>query len=142
MPWWGWIALGALLLGAEMTLVDLELYLVFLGISALTVGLLELGGVGMPEWAQWLAFSAIAVVSMVTVRRRLYDKIHKNTPELDDPLVGESIELPEELAPGDTCRAELRGSGWTVRNVGDQTLAAGSRVRVESADGLTLSVRG
>ncbi len=35
MPWWGWVTIGALLLVAEMTIVDLEFYLIFLGIAAL-----------------------------------------------------------------------------------------------------------
>ena len=50
MPWWGWITVGALLLAAEMTIVDLEFYLVFLGVSAFVVGLLGLAEVSMPFW--------------------------------------------------------------------------------------------
>lgn len=142
MPWWGWIAVGALLLAAEMTIVDLELYLVFLGVSAVVVGLVELAGVGLPAWAQWLTFAAVAVLSMLTLRRRLHDRIHGGAPGLDDTLVGEWVDVPDPLAPGDTARVELRGTQWTVRNVGDRAIAAGSRLRIESADGLTLSVRG
>jgi membrane protein implicated in regulation of membrane protease activity len=38
-------------------------------------------------------------------------------------------------------QVELRGSVWSARNSGDATLAAGQRARVESVDGLILSVR-
>ena len=48
MPWWGWMAVGALLLVAELTFVDLEFYLVFLGLSALITGMLELAGIALP----------------------------------------------------------------------------------------------
>ena len=48
MPWWGWITVGALLLVAEITIVDLEFYLVFLGVSALAVGLSLVAGFAMP----------------------------------------------------------------------------------------------
>lgn len=72
MPWWGWVTVGALLLVAEMSIVDLEFYLVFLGVSALIVGLLDLAGVGMPFWMQWLVFAVLAIVSLVVFRQRLY----------------------------------------------------------------------
>ena len=38
-------------------------------------------------------------------------------------------------------KAELRGTIWTVKNVGDQPLRAGQRGRVDGKDGLTLFVR-
>ncbi|TDJ16346.1 MAG: NfeD family protein, partial [Deltaproteobacteria bacterium] len=47
MVWWQWIVLGVVLLGAEM-MVDAEFYLVFLGVSALTVGLLDLSWADSP----------------------------------------------------------------------------------------------
>ena len=34
MPWWGWITIGAILLGSEMLLIDAQFYLVFLGLAA------------------------------------------------------------------------------------------------------------
>ena len=52
MPWWGWVTIGTLLLVAEMTFVDLDFYLVFLGISALLVGLASIAGFGMPFWVE------------------------------------------------------------------------------------------
>ena len=33
MPWWGWIVVGAVLLGAELLLIDAEFYFVFLGVA-------------------------------------------------------------------------------------------------------------
>ena len=31
MQWWGWIAVGVILLGAELAFVDAQFYLVFIG---------------------------------------------------------------------------------------------------------------
>jgi membrane protein implicated in regulation of membrane protease activity len=39
-------------------------------------------------------------------------------------------------------KAELRGSTWNARNVGETPITEDQRCRVESVDGLTLSVRG
>ncbi len=75
MAWWGWIAAGALLLAAEMGLVDAEFYLVFLGLSALLVGLLALAGLGGPPWVQWLLFAALAATSLVLFRGRVYSRL-------------------------------------------------------------------
>lgn len=35
MPWWGWIVIGALLLGAELMVIEAEFFLVFIGVAAL-----------------------------------------------------------------------------------------------------------
>ena len=49
--------------------------------------------------------------------------------------------LLEDLPPGAVGKAELRGSGWTVRSVEPKTLAKGARCRVERVEGLTLWIR-
>jgi len=37
MQWWGWIIVGGLLLGAAITFVDLQFYMVFVGLYAVIV---------------------------------------------------------------------------------------------------------
>ena len=39
MNWWGWVIVGAIFLGAELTWVSAQFYLVFVGVAALCVGL-------------------------------------------------------------------------------------------------------
>ena len=51
MLWWGWIVLGVAILGAEMFVIDAQFYLVFIGLSAVIVGLTDLLGLALPEWA-------------------------------------------------------------------------------------------
>ena len=74
MTWWGWMIIGAILLAAELVAVDAQFFLVFLGLSAAIVGLLGLSGVNLPEWAQWLSFAALSLISMFTFRKALYMK--------------------------------------------------------------------
>ncbi|MCZ6536372.1 MAG: hypothetical protein O6838_00560, partial [Gammaproteobacteria bacterium] len=74
MLWWGWIVLGVIILGAEMFVIDAQFFLVFIGLSAIVVGLLELFGLSLPEWGQWMLFAARALISMFTFRKTLYGK--------------------------------------------------------------------
>jgi len=140
MPWWGWILVGSLMLGGEM-LGAAGLYLLFLGVAALAVGVLDLSEPGWPLWAEWLAFAVIASASTVVFRRRLYGKIHPEAPEIGNSVIGERILLTETLAPGAEARAELHGSAWSIRNSGDEPLPAGSRARIDAMDGLILELR-
>ena len=141
MAWWGWIAVGALLLAAEMGVVDAGFYLVFLGLSALLVGLLGLAGLGGPAWAQWLLFAAIAATSLWLFRARLYSRLQRGASPLREGLDGEVAVAAERIEVGARGRAELHGARWTVENDGPAPIAAGERVRVVRADGLVLHVR-
>jgi membrane protein implicated in regulation of membrane protease activity len=142
MPWWGWIVVGAVLLGAEIV-VPTDLYLLFLGLSALAVGLLGAFGLDAPASVQWALFGAFSVISLVFFRSRVRARFTERgrDPRVDDTLVGEVAIPAETLAPGATGRAELRGTVWTVRNAGSSPLPAGSRARVERVEGLLLHLR-
>ena len=140
MTWWGWMVLGAVLFGAELFAVDAQFFLVFLGISAAIVGLAEMFGLSAPEWVQWLAFSFLSLVSMFTFRRSLYRKIRGGVEGFKEGLEGESVVISETLAPGAGGRIEFRGTMWSVRNVGKQTIDAGARASVVKTEGLTLHV--
>jgi len=142
MPWWGWITVGALLLVAEITIVDLEFYLVFLGISALAVGLTLVAGIGMPIWVQWLAFAALAIVSLVVFRQRVYAKLRPGAEgSISDGVDGEVATAMDAIPPGASGGVMLRGSRWTGRNQGPVPIPAGAACRVERRQGLILDVR-
>jgi inner membrane protein len=141
MDWWGWVIVGAVLLGAELAFVDAQFYLVFIGAAAILVGLLGMGGLALAPWLQWTAFAAFALLSLATFRRALYAKLRANTPALAIGPAGESVTVPQELAPGASCRLEYRGSTWTAVNSGQQPIAAGGRARIDRVDGLTLILR-
>jgi membrane protein implicated in regulation of membrane protease activity len=140
MPWWGWILAGALLLGSEL-FVTTEFYLVFLGFAALVVGLFLLAGFDQPVWAQWLSFAVLAALFLVGFRRRVWQKIGSSGVPVRDRVVGEIAKVSERIEPGQEGRAELRGTVWTVRNVGEVPLEPGQRARAEDLEGLVLLVR-
>ena len=140
MTWWGWMILGAVLLAAELFTVDAQFYLVFLGVSAAVVGLATLFGVVLPEWGQWLAFAIISLAFFVTFRKTLYDKIRGGGQGFQNTIAGDSVNVTEDLPPGGDARTEYRGTEWTIRNVGDSAIGAGTRAKVVKVDGLTLHV--
>ena len=140
MEWWQWMILGGLLLGAELAGIDAQFYLIFIGVSALMVGLAELVGINMPMWVQMAAFGVFSLVFLYLFRRKLYDKIRGAVEGFRETINGESVHVEEDIAAGAETRVEFRGSRWTTRNVGDGTITAGSRAKVVKVDGLTLHV--
>ena len=141
MVWWGWCILGMVLLGAELLAVDAQFYLVFAGLAAVIVGLLGLVGLELPVAGQWLLFAALAVASMFTLRRPIYQKLMNKPFGNVSTDVDQRIVLTQELAPGKSCRIEYRGSGWTALNIGDQAIPQGGAARIDSIEGVTLRVR-
>ena len=142
MQWWAWIAVGVILLGSELAFVDAQFYLVFLGASALIVGLLNLSGALSAVWPQWLIFAVLAALSMFGFRRRLYGSLRPKLPSMKQGPVGETLVLPTALSAGETCRLEFQGSSWGAVNGGPSAIAAGARARIDRVDGLTLVIHG
>jgi membrane protein implicated in regulation of membrane protease activity len=140
MAWWGWMVIGALLFGAEMFAIDAQFYLVFLGVSALLVGVASLLGIEMALWVQIAAFSVLSLVFFFTFRKSLYEKIRGGAIGFRESISGDSVTIKDVLKPGAEARAEHRGTQWTVRNVGNEDIAAGSRAQVVKVEGLTLHV--
>ncbi len=142
MAWWAWLVLGIGLLGVEMFVIDAQFYLVFVGLAAAVVGLLGLAGVDLPVWAQWLVFSGLAIVAMLGFRRRLYEMLRGSAGQVDERLtVGDRVVIAARLEPGQSGRVEYRGSNWTARNTGSQSIEAGREAVISEIDGLTLHVR-
>jgi membrane protein implicated in regulation of membrane protease activity len=137
MPWWVWLALGALLLGAE-TVLATDFWLATVGAAAMTLGL-ALTLVDPPRvWVQWILFAALAVLFNAVVRRRLRAK----PPGLEPELIGESGVALAAIAAGGQGSVEVRGTTWQARNVGSEALAARASVRVMAVRGLVLDVQG
>ena len=142
MPWWGWVTVGTLLLVAEMAFVDLEFFLVFLGVSALLVGAISILGLELPFWMQWIVFALLSVASLVFFRQRLYALIRPPPDgEVRTGVEGEHATAVESIAPGATGSVTLRGANWTGLNRGAETIPAGARCHVERSEGVTLELR-
>jgi membrane protein implicated in regulation of membrane protease activity len=140
MTWWVWMILGAVFLSVELFAVEAQFYLVFLGVSAALVGLLGLFGVILPEWGQWSAFAGLSLIFFFSFRPMIYSRIRSGGENYPESMSGESVTIVDDLAPGAESRTEFRGTDWTIRNVGNETIAGGSRVEVMKVDGLTLHV--
>jgi len=140
MTWWSWMVLGAVLLGAELIAIDAQFYLIFLGVSAALVGLAAMFGVVMPEWAQWLSFAVLSLIFFFTFRKTLYEKIRGGAVGFRETLSGNSVNVDTDLEVGAEARIEYRGTRWTAKNIGNETIAGGSKARVVKAEGLTLHV--
>ena len=141
MTWWGWIIAGAILLGAELAFIDAQFYLVFVGSAAIVAGLVALALPGLEPWAQWGVFGALAIISMVTFRSRIYQRLRGHPPEVATTPAGGRLVMPVALAPGESCRVEYNGTFWTARNEGHAPIPAGAHAHITRIQGLTLAVR-
>ncbi len=133
--------MGIVLLAAELLAIDAQFFLVFLGAGAITVGLAGLIGLDVPAWAQWISFGIVSLIYMVTVRRKLYELVRGHPVSVEKAKVGQTINVIDELLPGDSCRVEFRGTTWKAVNIGDASVPAGGGARIDVVDGLTLHVR-
>jgi membrane protein implicated in regulation of membrane protease activity len=142
MTWWIWILIGFALLIVEVVIPGGIIWL-FFGVSAIVVGGLVALGVGGPLWVQVLLFSAMSVVSLLTLRGPILRRMNLRG-DGDDPvdsLAGKEAIVLEDIAPMAEGKVELRGTPWTAHNVGENPLIAGHKCIVDRNDGLKLYVR-
>ena len=141
MEWWHWLAVGLILVALEMAASG-GFSVIFFGIAAIAIGSLHLFGLAGPLWLQFLLFSILSVGSLLLFRNPIIRVLKLDGGSEDvDSLVGETAVPLEEIAPDAVGRAELRGSPWQARNVGEVPLQPGQRCRVERIDGLQLHLR-
>ena len=140
MEWWIWLLLGLLLLLGEL-LTPGGFYIFFFGIGALIVGILAGLSFAGPAWFQFILFSVVSVLTLWLFREKLLQLTRARTTDVVDSLIGESAVALEEISANGVGKAEARGTSWTARNLGDQTLARGARCRVERVEGLMIFVR-
>jgi len=138
MVWWMWVLFGVTLLVVEIVTSG-GLFALFFGVSALVLAALSGAGLG-PAWVQWLLFAALGVVLLLALRRRVARQLRRpNTPM--DGLVGEAAFPLEDLLPGATGKAELRGVPWTATNASRVPLTRGQRCRVDRVADIRIFIR-
>jgi membrane protein implicated in regulation of membrane protease activity len=142
MPWWLWIAAGVVLAALELATPG-GFFLIFVGVAALVVGGIEVFGLLSQAWMQWLLFPVLALLALKYVRRPLLERmqLHDRGKDDVDSLVGAVAVTAGVISPGGHGQAELRGTTWSARNVGEVPLIAGQRCRVVAVDGLMLNLR-
>lgn len=127
-------------MGLEMLAVDAAFYLIFIGVAALIIGLLEPLGVTLGLTAQWIAFAVLALTLMVLFRERLYKKLRGGAVGFEDSTIGSLVDITSDVSPGASTRVRMRGSEWTAINIGQETIPAGRQARIKEVDGLILKV--
>lgn len=142
MAWWLWITAGVVLAALELATPG-GIFMIFFGVAAIVVGGVEMFGLLPHAWMQWLLFPVLALLALKLFRRPLLDRmqLHDRGKDDVDSLVGTVAVTAGPIGPGGHGQAELRGTTWSARNVGDMPLRAGQRCRVVAVDGLMLNLR-
>ena len=139
MSWWIWVVIGFVLLATEFATTTM--HVAFFAIGAFVVGILVGLGVDMPVWAQLLVFTGVSLFAFFYLRPIAVRKLKLDQKKVVDTLVGEQATAMEEIAPQAIGRAELRGTTWSARNVGETVLNRGQRCVVAGVEGLTIHIR-
>ena len=134
-----WLAGGLVLLVIELV-TPAGFYVLFFGLGAVTVGVLE--GLGLAESAltQWLIFSVASLTYLFLFRGRLQNRFKRGTGEVDT-LLGEIATPRERIRPGELGRADLRGTLWTARNDATAVIEPDTRCRVVRVEGLIVGIQ-
>lgn len=139
MPWWIWVLAALLLLAIE--LASSTLHIGLFAIGAITVAILEGLGVELPLWVELMIFTSVSVVAIVVLRPILLRKLKLDRRPVVDTLVGEQALALDEIPPAAIGKAEMRGTTWNARNIGETSLMRGQRCVVTSIEGLVIQVR-
>ncbi|HBY64156.1 MAG TPA: hypothetical protein DEH78_30410, partial [Solibacterales bacterium] len=128
MSWWAWVLFGFALLLAEL-LTPGGFYLLFFGVGAI--------GVGMALWflplgatLQVLLFGCLSIGTLAVFRRRLVALRQTATPRVD-AIADDTAFALDDIPAGGWGKAELRGSSWNAKNVGDTPVKRAQRCRVD-----------
>jgi membrane protein implicated in regulation of membrane protease activity len=139
MVWWIWVLIAFGILGLEMTAATLHVG--FFAVGALVVALLVALGMDMPLWAQLVIFTIVSLVAFFFLRPVLVKKLKLDQKKVVDSLVGEQALALEDIGVGGNGRAEMRGTTWSARNIGETALIRGQRCVVAEVDGLVIHLR-
>ena len=139
MVWWLWVVLGFVLLATEFA--SGSMHVAFFAVGAFVVGILVGLGMDIPLWGQLLIFTSVSLFAFFFLRPIAVRKLKLDQKKVVDTLVGEQATAMEEIAPQAIGRAELRGTTWSARNVGETVLNRGQRCVVADVEGLTIHIR-
>jgi len=139
MSWWIWVLIGFVVLALEMTAATMHIG--FFAVGAFVVALLVGLGVEMPLWVQLVTFTAVSIFAFLFVRPVLVRKLKLDQKRVVDTLVGTPAVAMDDIGAGDNGKAEMRGTTWSARNVGETGLVRGQRCVVAGVEGLVIHVR-
>ncbi len=139
MSWWIWVLAGLALLAVEFATGMVGVG--FFAVGALVVAVLVGFGADIPLWGQVMIFTGVSVVALLAVRPWMIKKLGLHEKKQIDTLVGEQAFAIDEIGVAGMGKAELRGTTWSARNVGDTSLTRGQRCVVAGVEGLIIHIR-
>ena len=143
LTFWHWMVLGAALIAIE--LLAPGFWFLWLGLGALTTGLVTLALPDLSWQLQSVVFCVLSIASVILgrafMRRHGEAEDHPTLNRRVQQYVGRTYVLEDATLHG-RGRVRIGDSIWHVELEGtDDSLAAGSSVVVTGADGSTLKVR-
>lgn len=139
MSWWIWVVIGFLLLCVEFASTTLHIGLFAVG--AFVTAIVVATGADVPLSGQILIFTVTSLFSFFFIRPALMKRLRLDEKKVVDSLVGEQAMALEDIGVGGNGRAEMRGTTWSARNIGETALIRGQRCIVAAVEGLVLHVR-
>jgi len=139
MSWWIWVLAGLALLAAEFA--STTMHIGFFAVGAFVVALLVGVGLVIPLWGQIAIFTIVSLLAFAFVRPILVRKLKLDFKPNVDTLIGERAIATEDIDVAGLGRAEMRGTTWSARNVGEAALTRGQRCVVAGIEGLVLHIK-
>ncbi len=139
MTWWQWTLIGFFFLTLEF--FSSTMHSAFFAAGAFFVALLVALNADIPLWLQLLIFTAFSLITLFFIRPYVVRKLRLSETKVVDSMIGEQATALEDMPMSAFGKAEMRGSTWSARNVGETALSRGQRCTVERIEGLMLHVR-
>lgn len=135
-----WLISGIILLIMEVATPGFVIC--FFGLSAITVSLLAKVIPSFGAAWQWFAFSVLAILYTIFLRRFLtrvfVGKSETTSSNPDDDTTGKVVRVTADISPNIPGRVELNGTNWTAE--ADESIHCGEYVRILAQNNLTLRV--
>ena len=138
LDFWGWWILGVVL--AAIEILAPGMVFLWLGTSAIVVGLVLAAFPGMDWRVQWFLFAVLSVASVIAarvwLRRHPLVSDHPTLNRRGEAMIGRVLVLSDPIQGG-RGRVRIGDSTWGVEG---PDLPAGTRIRIASADGAVLRI--
>src|SRR5579872_805558 len=139
MDWWIWTLIGFFFLALEF--VTTTMHSAFFAAGAFLVAILVAVHLDLPLWAQLLIFTLFSLITLLILRPLIVAKLNLSKTKYVDTMVGEQAIAMDDIPVAAFGKAEMRGSTWSARNVGETALTRGQRCVVERIEGLVLHLK-
>lgn len=136
---WSWFAFAAILAILEVVMSS-SFFLLWLGISALTIGIIVLLVPALIWEYQLLAFAVVSIVCLggwyVHLKNRVLTSAKPNLNRRNEQYVGRVVTLTTPIING-RGKIQIHDSIWSIEG---PDLPAGTVVKIIEANGMVLSV--